>query len=599
MVRSTCVVLLVCSCFLTPRLFAQHFRLVTDEAGLAGAQNSNGVAVADYDLDGDLDVYLVARQQYHPDQEDTWNRLFRNNSDGTFTDVTLEAGVLSRVSGFARGQMGNKFGAAWGDFDNDGDPDLFLTQIGPDILYRNEGNGTFEDVTAAAGVAGTDDNANHASALWWDYDLDADLDLYLSNWGGGNTFYENQGNGTFEDITDRSGLGDLGQTWTSIPIDANRDGLPDLYVVNDFGANRFYLNTSDKTFIEATAQFGLEDEGHGMGVAIGDCNNDGAFDIYLTNDAAYYPNPLFTAGAQGAFTEEGQALGVSNAEWAWGTEFLDYDHDGDLDLYVVNGFPIDHGNNYLFANQLVEQGQPTFEDRSAASGADGEPDARGLAVFDYNDDGKLDLLVANWDGVPYLYRNETEAENWLLIELTGTASNRDALGATISVTAGGRTVHRHHDGVDFLGQSIKPLHVGLGPASLAETVVVRWPSGLEDILHDVPVNQRLQIIEGQSTATPVDEPPETVTRFALLGNGPNPFHRTTAITFTVPQAGTVELTVYNMLGQEVLARRAAYAAPGQYSLDVEGAGLLSSSGIYLYRLVMGNEARVGTMVYLP
>ena len=591
---------------LAPTLAAQTFRLQTEQAGLDASFDNNGVAVADYDLDGDLDIYLVAYRQYDPDDETTWNRLYRNNGDGTFVDVTLEAGVLSRIAGFDKGGMGNKFGAAWGDYDNDGDPDLFLTNIGPELLFRNDGDGTFTDVTDLAGVAGQpEDESASSSALWWDYDIDGDLDLYVSAWAGAgspkiseNRMYENQGDGTFADVSAASGLADGGRTWTSIPLDADNDGLIDLYVVNDYGPNKFYVNQGDKTFLEATAAFGLDDEGHGMGVTVGDFNNDGFFDIYLTNIAEFYPNPLFVNDGQGYFTEQAKAFGLDDAGWAWGTEFFDCDNDGDLDLYVANGFMIDPGNNFFFTNHLADRNLLSFEDTSAASGTDGGAEARGLAVFDYDNDGDLDLLGANWDAPPSLYHNQSSTQNWLKVRLEGTTSNRNALGAVVRVTMGDQALYRQNDGVDFLGQSLQPLHFGLGRAQTAEAVHVRWPNGTGETFYDIPANQTLIIKEGQGIATATEDIPTFPEDAALLGAFPNPFSHATAIDFSVPRAGTVTVTVYNLLGQAVFSTRETYPTPGRHRFTLDAAAHLAASGTYLYRLTFENTVLSGSFVHL-
>ena len=596
---------IVLSALLAPDLAAQSFRLQTEAAGLASAMDNNGVAVADYDLDGDLDIYLVAYRQYDPNDETTWNRLYRNEGNGTFADVTLEAGVLSRVAGFDEGGMGNKFGAAWGDYDNDGDPDLFLTNIGPEILYRNEGDGTFTDVTEQAGVADEDSNYSaSSSALWWDYDHDGDLDLYVSAWAGSvsskvseNKMYENQGDGTFTNVTAASGLGDRGRTWTSIPLDANNDGLTDLYVVNDYGPNKFYVNQGDKFFLEATAAFGLEDNGHGMGVTVGDFNNDSYFDIYLTNIAEFYPNPLFVNDGQGYFSEQAEALGVHDAGWAWGTEFFDCDHDGDLDLYVANGFMIDPGNNFFFTNQLVDRSFLRFEDSSVASGTDGAAEARGLVVFDYDGDGDQDMLVANWDAPPSLYRNQSATQNWLGIQLDGTTPSRNAFGAVVSVTANGKTIYRQHDGVDFLGQSIKPLHFGVGAAGIAEAIHVRWPSGVAETFYDVPANQTITLKEGQGTATATEERPIVSEAVTLQGAFPNPTTDATTITFSLPRTGPVNLTVYNLLGQAVFTHHETYSA-GPQRITLNNDQHFKHSGLYLYRLTFENTIRTGELMYV-
>lgn len=588
------------ACCLPGVVVAQNFELTTVAAGLAenNSRDHNGISVADYDMDGDLDVYIVAFRQYDPDRPNTWNRLYRNDGSGQFTDVTEAAGVLSKIRGYNLGGMGNKFGASWGDYDNDGDPDLFLTSIGPEILFRNEGDGTFVNATEEAGLTQVDDN-HSSSSVWWDYDQDGDLDLYISAWAGttsANFLYENDGAGKFIDVTETAGLGDTGRTWTSIPLDANNDGLTDLYVVNDFGPNKFYVNQGDKTFLEATAAFGLEDEGHGMGVTVGDYNNDGFFDIYLTNIAEYYPNPLFLNNGDGTFTELGERMGVHDAGWAWGTEFFDCDNDGDLDLYAANGYLIDQGTNHFFVNGLIENNYPHFLNQSEESGADGEAEARGLVVFDYDDDGDLDVMVANWGEAPSLYTNQSQALNWLKVDLKGTESNTNAFGATLRVSVGNKTFYRHNDGVEFLGQSIQPVHFGVGYATQIDELTITWPTGKEESYYNIPANQTISIVEGQQTATSNEDPtaPGAVQTFELYSAYPNPFTDATAVSFYLPHAGAVDLTVYNILGQEVMTARKSFAGEGRYEMKLN-ASELGNNGMYIYRLRWEDSVKTGVI----
>jgi hypothetical protein len=236
----------------------QAFKLRTQDAGLGAVLRTDGAAVADYDRDGDLDVYFVVIPPYLQNKPETWNRLFSNNGDGTFLDVTTIAGVAAEAPRLGPG-MGFKTGASWGDYDNDGWPDLFLTKYGPNQLFHNNGDGTFTDVTNQAGVAGGGTQQSQ-SALWFDYDLDGDLDLYVSVWyektlppDTRNWMYENLGSGQFMDVSEASGLADPGKTYMSVAIDANNDGYLDLYLANDFAPsgsrpNKFYLNNGDKTF---------------------------------------------------------------------------------------------------------------------------------------------------------------------------------------------------------------------------------------------------------------------------------------------------------------------------------------------------------------
>ncbi len=599
--------LMLFSLFIPKWSMAQIFREVSNAAGLAGAVATNGAAVADYDNDGDLDIYFVAISQYDSTDTTTWNKLFRNEGNKTFTDVTVQAGVLSTLHGHPWSAMGNKFGAAWGDYNNDGFPDLFITNVGYDELYRNDGDGMFTDVTAAAGVKGNDVD-HHSSALWWDYDLDGDLDLYVSAWIGENHLYENIDGETFVNVTAVSALGDTGRTWTSIPIDANNDHLPDLYVVNDFGANRFYLNQGDKTFRVATAEFGLEDGGHGMGVTIGDYDNNGFFDIYLTNiegvilsDGKQTFNPLFANDGNGHFNNKNIEAGVQGAGWAWGAEFFDCDHDGDEDLYVVNGFKIEPGRNYFFLND----GSGKYTDRSVESQADGAAEARGLVVFDYDNDGDLDLLVANFKDPPYLYENQTVQQSWLQVNLVGSTSNRNAFGATVEVRCATKHYFRAYNGVDFLGQSVQPLHVGLADAEMADAVIVTWPDGGQEIVANVPVNQTVTIKQGQGlvVTSVVDKGRHQMApdEFELLGNYPNPFNGSTVIDFVLPGPGNVTLSIQNIIGQKIAEIHRLHLPAGRNQISWQGqssGGLAVSSGFYLYRLTWNRHARTGRMLYL-
>ncbi|NNE70069.1 MAG: VCBS repeat-containing protein, partial [Rhodothermales bacterium] len=283
------------------------------EAGLTAAVHTTGVAVADYDGDGDLDLYTVAASQHVDGQPDTYSRLFRNEGDGTFLDVTEVAGVRAPVFGFPDRYMGNRFGASWADFDSDGDPDLLITQIGPEILFENNGDGTFSDISDLAGInrgAPPADTTETAGATWLDYDRDGLLDVYLNNWNGPNRFYRNTG-GEFEEVGIALGVADTSRTWTTMPLDANHDGWPDLYLANDFGPNALYLSQGGQSFTDATLEYRVGDEGHGMGLAVGDINGDLLLDLYVTNIAqTIYQNVLFV-GLQGPpYEEVASFLGV-------------------------------------------------------------------------------------------------------------------------------------------------------------------------------------------------------------------------------------------------------------------------------------------------
>ena len=212
-------------------------------------------------------------------------------------------------------------GASWGDYDNDGFPDMFISNYGMDELWHNEGDGTFKNVTEIAQVQGCA-FCYSSNAVWWDYDLDGDLDLYVSDWLKENRFFRNDGEHQFSDISVLTGLNDRRHTFSSLPFDVDGDGLLDLYIINDIGENRFFWNRGKENFIEATSQVGLTNRGNGMGVDVCDYNNDGFFDIYVTNIFSYVPNPFFVNNGKSAFVDQAQELGIDDTGWGWGTRFF-------------------------------------------------------------------------------------------------------------------------------------------------------------------------------------------------------------------------------------------------------------------------------------
>ncbi|MDH3651837.1 MAG: VCBS repeat-containing protein, partial [Saprospiraceae bacterium] len=319
--------------FASHSLKSQSFLRVEDAAKIDHVTETNGVAVADYDQDGDLDIFFTGINNFNFNLPNTWNRLLQNQGDGTFKDVTVEAGFeIQYINGQELAARGEKMGVSWGDYDNDGFPDLFLANSREDQLFRNMRNGTFEDVTQTAGVAGCND-CYTGSGLWWDHDRDGDLDLYVSNLRGPNIMFENNGNGTFSDVTEQLDLaGDiLGITWSSVAVDIGKDGILDLLNMNDTQENQFFENRGS-VYNEAARAYRLNDEGACMGVAVGDYNNDGFFDIYITNIFSHHPNPLFNNLGDRRFADAAQQQEVDDSGWGWGTHFFDADHDGDEDL---------------------------------------------------------------------------------------------------------------------------------------------------------------------------------------------------------------------------------------------------------------------------
>ena len=577
---------------------AQQFKEVANLANLDDLKNNNGHAVADYDLDGDLDIFMVALNSFSPEDSTTWSRLLQNNGDNAFIDVTLNAGFgLQYVNPGEEGSEGQKMGAAWGDFNNDGYPDLLLTHYRKVELYINNKDGTFTDITSEAGIAECYECYN-SSALWWDYDKDGDLDLYISDWQEPNRLYQNQGDGTFADKTSYTNLGDPGNTWTSIPIDANRDGWPDLYLANDYFRNKFYLNMNGDYFMEATSAYGLEDYGNGMGIATGDYNNDGLFDIYLTNIFEFYPNPLFKALPSGVFENKADEMGVDSAGWAWGTSFFDADLDGDEDLYIVNGHDYSHHSNFFYKN-IVDEGSSSFIDWSVQSGADGPADAMSLTTFDYDNDGDLDMLVSNTDTLPYLYQNivirpDITLENsWLKVELEGTISNRDGFGTIVKAAAAGKVYHRYYHGAGLLSQNLLPVHFGLGKINTLDSLMIVWPNSPVEVFYNIPVNQTVRVIEQQefiaevpSSITSINDAPDDIQQYPFKSY-PNPFKKSIIFEFEVAVTGNIRLEIFTVQGMRLYVTQVYNKNRGKIRIEWEGVNMNAikqPSGMYLYNI---------------
>jgi hypothetical protein len=578
--------------------FAQQFQEVAGQVNLTGSIYSNGHAVADYDQDGDLDIFIVGRNSFLESDSTTWSRLYQNEGDSIFSDVTITSGFGEQYTNPGdSGTEGQKMGAAWADYNNDGYPDLLLTHYRKIQLYRNNGDGTFRDITSDAGILDCYDCYN-SSALWWDLDKDGDLDLYISDWEGPNRLYQNNSDGTFSDRTEYFNLGDEGNTWTSIPIDANHDGWPDLYLANDYFRNKFYLNINGDFFMEATTAYGLEDFGNGMGITTGDYNNDGFFDIYLTNIAEFAANPLFTAQEVGFFENNAAEMGVDSAGWAWGASFFDADLDGDEDLYVVNGYVYSHHTNKFFKNMVVE-GTNTFTELSDMINVDGPADAMSLSTFDYDNDGDLDMLVSNTDNTPYLYQNLSirpgmlSEKHWLKVELQGTATNRDGLGTILRAYTGQQIFHRYYHGAGLLSQNLLPVHFGLGIHSMLDSLVISWPNSENEVFYNIPSNQTVRIIEHMEFIGEI-EPPVTAIGKEFndkydhqLEIYPNPFRYSTRFEFKISEPAIIRLEVFDLHGKNIYNQMPSNIEHGKNYIEWEGVNMRGGRlppGIYIYHL---------------
>jgi enediyne biosynthesis protein E4 len=494
-----------------------------------------GCAFFDYDNDGWMDVYLVnsGRCDFYEPNPPLKNALYHNNRDGTFTDVTDKAGVAGGGYGM---------GAAVGDYDGDGFPDLYVTQYGRSILYHNNGNGTFTDVTEKAGVAAP---GWASSAVWFDYDNDGRLDLFACRFvdfnKSANKFcgneqtkqryyclpsvyppsrswlFHNNGDGTFSDVTESSGIGKvLGKAWGVVATDINNDGWMDLFVANDKEPNFFFLNQGKGKFAEIglSASVAYSEDGRarsGMGVDAADYDQDGWQDLVVTNvDQEMYS--LYHNTHDETFTDKASAFGIGSVTRlmsGWGVKFFDYDNDGNSDLFIANGHPDDHVEEYthgvtyeepllLFRN--TEKG---FENVSAKAGAVFRQKfaARGMAVGDFNNDGAVDVLIAVNNGSPLLLRNtNAQGNHWLGVRLVGKRSNPDAVGARITWYAQDLKRTRFKTGGGSYLASHDPREVlGIGKRTKIDRLEVRWPQPSDKVetFTKLPLDRYITIVEGK------------------------------------------------------------------------------------------------------
>ncbi len=492
-----------------------------------------GCAFLDYDNDGWMDIYLVnsGKCDFYTPPHALRNALYRNNRDGTFTDVTEAAGV----AGGGYGQ-----GVAIGDYDGDGFPDMYVTQYGRSILYHNNGDGTFIDVTEKAGV-GVYGWAS--SAVWFDYDNDGKLDLFVCQFAEFNKetgcgigpdgkrhycipkifqpmpswLFHNNGDGTFTDVSKESGIAQsLGKAWGVVATDINNDGRIDLFVANDTVANFLFVNQGNGKFVESglAADVGYNADGRprsGMGVDSADFNQDGLMDLFVANiDEEIFS--LYQNNGDGTFNDEAMPLGIGLAtRWmsGWGLKFFDYDNDGELDLILANGFPDDLVEEFSSEVKyrepllLFRNAGGRFENVSANSGPVFQKSfaARGLALGDFNNDGAVDALVSVNDGPPVLLRNNIGKQNhWLGVKLVGTKSNRDAVGAHITYQSGDLKRSRMKvGGGSFLSAHDPRVVLGLGKRTRIDWLEVKWPqpSGKVERFANLPVDRYVTIVEGE------------------------------------------------------------------------------------------------------
>jgi hypothetical protein len=512
----------------------RHENAATPQKYLIEAMGS-GCAWLDYNQDGLADLYLVngaATQVFRP-AAPVHGALYRNNGDGTFTDVTAAAGVG------AEGLYG--MGVAVGDYDNDGYPDLAIVGYGSSKLYHNNGDGTFSDVTARAGVANQGKWAS--SAAWFDYNNDGRLDLVIANYvnwtpesnyycggkgegmrsychpndyrGVAPTLYRNNGDGTFSNVSEPSGLAKSPSNGLGIvTLDYDDDGWQDIFIANDALANSLFHNNGNGTFTEVGYEAGVavSEDGaaeSGMGTDAADASGTGRMDLIVMHLDQQQPRFYRNLG-HGTFQDATSASKLAYSMFrlsGFGARFMDYDNDGWPDIFVATGHVLDniaryHGGVTWAEPKLMfrNTGNGVFADVSGGLGPDFQAStvSRGVAVGDYDNDGDLDILLNNNDGPAQLLRNDGgNANHWLEVLLIGTKSNRDGVGARVKLTAGGRTLaEQRKGGMSYQSAQDPRLHFGLGTATKADSLEIRWPSGEVTHLTEIPSDRILAVQEG-------------------------------------------------------------------------------------------------------
>ena len=494
-----------------------------------------GVCVADYDSDGWQDIYFVNARDLYDRGIKVQNALYHNNGDGTFTDVTDKAGVPG--TGFG-------LGCVWGDYDNDGHPDLFISQYGRNVLYHNNGDGTFSDVTDKAGVAGMEFGAYfHSGAIFFDYDRDGKLDLYVGSYvalppgaqrycklggvtsscppsvyeGSPNILYHNNGDGTFTNVTKKAGMYQPGGKNLAVGVgDYDNDGWPDLFVAND-GINAYlYHNQRNGTFREEGSLRGMAFTSQGLAMAamcisLGDYDNDGWLDLYIS-DFQGNSDHIWRNDEEGQFDEVSDSAGLTVSTrnvLSFGGGFFDYDNDGWLDLFIANGhvYPeieqTSPETHYKQINSLFHNnGHGKFVDvtRVSGNGFDTPHVGRGVAFADFDNDGFVDVVVANNNDAPLLLHNSGENGNhFASFKLVGIKSNRDGVGARVKITVNGLSQIREIDGGgSYMSQSDLRAHFGLGTAVKIDRLEIAWPSGRKQIFSDIVADQFYKIQEDKN-----------------------------------------------------------------------------------------------------
>ena len=519
---------------------------------------AGGVACGDYNNDGFPDLYLVSGAQGR-------NALYRNNGDGTFTDVAAGAGVA------LEGRFDT--GPLFVDYDGDGHLDLFVGGIDSStpLLFRNMGDGTFKDVTAESGLNFT---GNTFSAAFGDIDRDGDLDMFTAHWGATDqrSFHRNNGDGTFTEATDDVGLGEAfrpNHNFTPNFADLNGDRWPDLLVAADFGRSKVFLNDGTGKLIDSTTDV-ISDE-NGMGAAVGDFDNDGDLDWFVSSISTpgakrgTSGNRLYANRGNGFFDDITDQTGVRSGLWGWGAVMVDFDNDGHLDIFHTNGFRGTFGQGYHNdpSRFFHATGAGSFKEKASELGLSASGQGRGVACFDFDGDGDLDIFVANNGEPPRLYRNDGGNQNaFIRVRLLGRAPNSEAVGAKIeAITPTGRQMREISAGNNFMSQDPGIAHFGLGESTTA-TIRVTWPDGAITN-HQAKTGDRLVLTQPGQSRTADGGYATWVPHITREGGG---FETFLEIRNFAAESAVIDLQAWNDVGQH-LGNHSLTLEPGKSQRD--------------------------------
>jgi VCBS repeat protein/ASPIC/UnbV protein/type IX secretion system substrate protein len=567
-------------------VYAQTYTNVASQIGIHSVYISNyyvpggGVGFADYDNDGDPDILLCDNVRF---------KLYRNDN-GFFTDVTAQSGI--NFTGDCLKSV------IWGDFNNDGWRDVYLTSwYSGNRLYKNNGNGTFTDVTSSAGII-VPIIFQSTTASWGDINDDGFIDLYVGNYGNiegagdeKNILFKNNGNGTFTDITLQAGVADsvLKKPLAIVIFDYNMDGWQDIYISMDkYQRSTLFKNNGNGTFTDVTYATHTMCYFDAMGIGVGDYNHDGYFDMHVSNGPP--GNATFKNNGDGTFTNVAVQTNTTINKECWGNSFIDYDNDGWCDLFVTAAAGIDMCD-VLYRNNH----NSTFTNLGFSSGIRDSIYSYGAAKSDFNNDGYPDLCVTMSDSNVHFYKNSGGTNKWIKLKCIGMQSNKDAIGTYVTVYANG-LLNRQVilGGSSFLSCDDVELIFGIGNASQADSVIINWTNGHVDKSYNIAANGRYTAIEGTGVIGIRPISSEIPDSYSLYQNYPNPFNPQTTIKFSVPLKGNVKISVFDITGRLVRTLVNQDISAGTYETVFNAADL--SSGMYFYTIKTENFAETKKMM---